>query len=196
MATEQANRVMNELSIVDCIGSKRLGMCCEKDVKGDGIVQVRKPQQRVKRKALGQVQHAAEMDSQGEAEQQEADKNMEEMWLILGRLRQADLLALVLSHESFAQTVENMFALSFLVQSLWMFALCMAASTCDTMTHFKAAVCIPPSCACSLSFSKPNWTLLHPKTLGEANSLVFSTLYVISTPATSCLDTHCPYSLA
>ena len=94
--------------------------CAARKMSRDGIVQVRKPQQRVKRKALGQVQHAAEMDSQGEAEQQEADKNMEEMWLILGRLRQADLLALVLSHESFAQTVENMFALSFLVQSLWM----------------------------------------------------------------------------
>ncbi len=51
-------------------------------------------------------------------EVKETDANMEEMWTVLKRVKEADLLELCVNHTSFAQTVENIFALSFLVRIL------------------------------------------------------------------------------
>lgn len=46
---------------------------------------------------------------------QETVENAEEMWALLER-HSAPLLELVMNYNDFAQTVENMFALSFLVR--------------------------------------------------------------------------------
>lgn len=58
-----------------------------------------------------------------EEEKQETDRNMENMWRQLKRLApgtRVRLTHLVCNHSSFAQTVENIFTLSFLVScSLW-----------------------------------------------------------------------------
>ena len=49
-------------------------------------------------------------------EGKETDANMEEMWTVLKSVHEADFLELCVNHTSFAQTVENVFALSFLVR--------------------------------------------------------------------------------
>lgn len=46
---------------------------------------------------------------------QETDRNMEEMWRALQDGGRCPVAELVCNHRSFAQTVENMFTLSFLV---------------------------------------------------------------------------------
>jgi hypothetical protein len=57
------------------------------------------------------------LEEAGDEEKQETDRNMEEMWRVLrAQGGAAPLLELVLDHASFAQTVENLFALSFLVR--------------------------------------------------------------------------------
>lgn len=57
-----------------------------------------------------------EVDDTGAEEKTDTDKNMAVMFEILRRKRQAKLESLVLNRSCFAQTVENLFALSFLIK--------------------------------------------------------------------------------
>ncbi|KAE8731631.1 Non-structural maintenance of chromosomes element 4-like protein A [Hibiscus syriacus] len=57
-----------------------------------------------------------EVDDGGAEEKTDTDKNMAVMFGILRRSRQVKLESLILNRSSFAQTVENLFALSFLVK--------------------------------------------------------------------------------
>lgn len=57
-----------------------------------------------------------QVDDTGTEEKTDTDKNMSTMFEILRRKRRVKLEALVLNRKSFAQTVENLFALSFLVK--------------------------------------------------------------------------------
>lgn len=50
---------------------------------------------------------------------QETVENAKEMWDVLCRRPSAPMLELVMNCSDFAQTVENMFALSFLVRCAW-----------------------------------------------------------------------------
>ena len=50
---------------------------------------------------------------------QDSAKTMEQVWEVLQQHTKVSLLQLVLSHASFAQTVENLFALSMLVRTPW-----------------------------------------------------------------------------
>ena len=49
---------------------------------------------------------------------QDTDRHMEEIWTVLTRVKSTGFLELIINHRSFSQTVENLFALSFLVSSL------------------------------------------------------------------------------
>ncbi|XP_059430822.1 non-structural maintenance of chromosomes element 4 homolog A-like [Corylus avellana] len=57
-----------------------------------------------------------ELDSTGEEEKTDTDKNMSTMFEILRRKKRVKLESLILNRKSFAQSVENLFALSFLVK--------------------------------------------------------------------------------
>lgn len=60
--------------------------------------------------------HPEELDGAGEEEKTDTDKNMATMFGILRRMKRVRLESLILNRKSFAQTVENLFALSFLVK--------------------------------------------------------------------------------
>jgi hypothetical protein len=82
-------------------------------LKRSHLLQVRKVGVRQPKKALGTLVSAAEIKTTEEKE--EADKNMEEMYNKLAQNDGINVLQCVMNHESFSQTVENIFALSFLV---------------------------------------------------------------------------------
>lgn len=58
----------------------------------------------------------SQLDGAGEEEKTDTDKNMAAMFGILRRMKRVRLESLILNRKSFAQTVENLFALSFLVK--------------------------------------------------------------------------------
>ncbi|KAG9148283.1 hypothetical protein Leryth_012245 [Lithospermum erythrorhizon] len=80
----------------------------------DTELKQRKPVHR-KRTKLTEQARPEELDS-GEEEKTDTDKNMATMFGILRRNRNVRLENLILNRNSFAQTVENLFALSFLVK--------------------------------------------------------------------------------
>lgn len=58
----------------------------------------------------------SQLDGAGEEEKTDTDKNMATMFGILRRMKRVRLESLIMNRKSFAQTVENLFALSFLVK--------------------------------------------------------------------------------
>ncbi|CAL1373194.1 unnamed protein product [Linum trigynum] len=68
------------------------------------------------RTRLGQSTRPKEVDDTGAEERTDTDKNMAAMFGILKIKKRARLDCLILNRKSFAQTVENLFALSFLVK--------------------------------------------------------------------------------
>lgn len=78
-------------------------------------MQQRKVAQRQAKKPLGEVVRPEELEQIVESEKQETDRNMEEMFDLLQKLHQCPVPELVCNHNSFAQTIENLFTLSFLV---------------------------------------------------------------------------------
>lgn len=73
---------------------------------------VRRPKQELAAQTMPQQVAAIE-----ESDKQETDRNMEEMWSLLKEHPEVPALRVILNHSSFAQTVENLFTLSFLVRS-------------------------------------------------------------------------------
>jgi len=60
--------------------------------------------------------HFSQLDDAREEEKTDTDKNMATMFDILRRKKSVRLENLIVNRSSFAQTVENLFALSFLVK--------------------------------------------------------------------------------
>ncbi|CAN1841580.1 Non-structural maintenance of chromosomes element 4 homolog A [Linum perenne] len=68
------------------------------------------------RTRLGQSTRPEEVNNAGAEERTDTDKNMATMFGVLRSKKRARLESLILNRRSFAQTVENLFALSFLVK--------------------------------------------------------------------------------
>ncbi|KAJ4724144.1 Non-structural maintenance of chromosomes element 4 [Melia azedarach] len=79
-------------------------------------VKQRKAVVRKKREKPTQTARPDEVDDSGTEEKTDTDKNMSTMFEILRRKKRVRLENLVLNRRSFAQTIENLFALSFLVK--------------------------------------------------------------------------------
>lgn len=59
---------------------------------------------------------SAAQDAAADEQQPETVENAKEIWEIMAQCSPAPMLELVMNHSSFAQTIENIFALSFLVR--------------------------------------------------------------------------------
>jgi len=75
-------------------------------------------QRQRRRDPIGAATRPDEVEDLEDDDKQETDRNMEEMWKTLGRQPEsiARLVDLVLNHKSYAQSLENLFTLSFLVR--------------------------------------------------------------------------------
>lgn len=75
-------------------------------------------QRQAKQRPTGEAARPEELHEIRENEKQETDRNMEEMWTILtgSGMTKCPVAELVLDHDSFSQTIENLFTLSFLVR--------------------------------------------------------------------------------
>jgi non-structural maintenance of chromosomes element 4 len=85
----------------------------------DSQPMMRKVGQRQRRRdPIGAATRPDEVEDLEDDDKQETDRNMEEMWKALGRQPDstARLVDLVLNHKSYAQSLENLFTLSFLVR--------------------------------------------------------------------------------
>lgn len=82
----------------------------------DGL-QARKVSVRQPKKQLGALVNPAEVEINKEAKDA-SDKNAEDMRSLLYKTNNVNLLQCVINHKSFSQSVENLFALSFLVMNL------------------------------------------------------------------------------
>eukprot|EP00268_Persea_americana_P053952 TRINITY_DN6148_c0_g1_i2.p1 TRINITY_DN6148_c0_g1~~TRINITY_DN6148_c0_g1_i2.p1 ORF type:complete len:362 (-),score=84.67 TRINITY_DN6148_c0_g1_i2:167-1252(-) len=100
---------------VSCIFRKDSGCCTMVGPMNNELKQRRAAVQR-KRARPTERTCPEEVDDAGTEEKTDTDKNMSTMFEILRRKRRVKLEALVLNRKSFAQTVENLFALSFLVK--------------------------------------------------------------------------------
>ncbi|KAK9814085.1 hypothetical protein WJX72_000419 [[Myrmecia] bisecta] len=91
------------------------GVCCMLGPL-DAQPKVRKVAQRMAKKPPGKLINPDQQQEARPEDMQETDKNMEVMYSMLASHPRAHVLEVILNHESYAQTVENMFALSFLVK--------------------------------------------------------------------------------
>lgn len=112
---------------LNSIGWKNLGLavshifrkgygCCT--ILGPMSAELKQRKAVVQRKRVRPTESARpeELSDNGEQEKTDTDKNMATMFEILRKKRRVRLENLMLNRKSFAQTVENLFALSFLVK--------------------------------------------------------------------------------
>ncbi|TXG73165.1 hypothetical protein EZV62_001744 [Acer yangbiense] len=90
--------------------------CCTMVGPMNTEVKQRKAAVRRKREKPTQTARPEEVDETDAEEKTDTDKNMSTMFEILRRKKRVRLESLILNRRSFAQTVENLFALSFLVK--------------------------------------------------------------------------------
>lgn len=75
----------------------------------------RKVGQRVQRTKVGELQKPETLEAAEEGVKQDSDRVLTDLWEVIEKHATVGLLQLVLNYDSFAQTVENLFQVSFLV---------------------------------------------------------------------------------
>jgi len=76
----------------------------------------KQPQRRQKQAPVGALVNPEQVTSTSDAKQQETDRNMNQMHKILKSVKRVSMARLMNNPRSFAQTVENLFTMSFLVR--------------------------------------------------------------------------------
>eukprot|EP00242_Pyramimonas_sp_CCMP2087_P003446 CAMPEP_0198229482 /NCGR_PEP_ID=MMETSP1445-20131203/114147_1 /TAXON_ID=36898 /ORGANISM="Pyramimonas sp., Strain CCMP2087" /LENGTH=348 /DNA_ID=CAMNT_0043909945 /DNA_START=80 /DNA_END=1126 /DNA_ORIENTATION=+ len=76
----------------------------------------KQPQRRQKQAPVGELVNPEQVTSTSDAKQQETDRNMNQMHKILKSVKRVSMARLMNNPRSFAQTVENLFTMSFLVR--------------------------------------------------------------------------------